>query len=928
MKSNNFYLRLAIIASFCLPSTLYAAQDGYGNITPTEENTGANYPNTNNNTNPYIDYTDSTLLNPYGEKSIKTPISKNYAVGQQTSSYTENISITDALQAQAYNFEGNNLTSTKDDRSAISASGIGANVVFYKNNANYISLSAYDHASLFIDANTAAGATIAGDNAFILIKNNYADNATISNSNQSTMIIDGNAVSGAVLTNDNSTMKAYHNTAVGATINNINGASLTALGNNISNSNITNTAGSTLTIGDCDRILCADAAETIAQGIELNNQGDFYFSGNINLNGSTVNNNGLFSGTGNINLASSTLNNTGTISITGTIKLDNSLFDNSGSFTLANADVNLTNTSITNSGDFSFKDVSATGGTFNNVGKLTITGVSDVSLDVNNNSKVKVTNDSSIDLHNSSFINQTDGNVELYNNTKVTGDITNYGHISLASNDSQMVRSTLSGDFTNYGTLSLASSDSTVGNQITVDGDYIGHSGSQIVMNSILGADNSLSDNLHITGNSAGSSAVYVNNIGGLGAQTIEGMNVITVDGNSGAQFTQGSRIVAGAYDYSLVQGSGANTGHWYLTSKDTTPVEPTPVDPTPTPVDPTPPTPPVDPTPSADHERPEAGSYIANIAAANTIFTSSLADRQGNTHYRDPLTGEEKMTSMWMRNIGGHSSWHSTSGQLKTQSNQYVLQLGGDIGKWTISGKDSLTLGVMTGYANNKSKTRSSVSGYSSKGSVNGYSVGLYGTWYSDAATKSGIFVDTWAQYNWFNNSVKGNSLSNESYHSKGLTASVETGFALKISDFDSSLGGESSWYVQPQVQAIWMGVKSGDHIESNGTRVKSEGDGNVQTRLGIKTYLSGRSGLDAKDNRLFQPFIEANWVHNTDTFTTRMNNELVSQAGARNQGEVRVGVESKLTQRLNVWGNIGTSIGDKGYNNSSATLGVKYLF
>ncbi|MCZ5741893.1 autotransporter outer membrane beta-barrel domain-containing protein [Escherichia coli] len=34
-------------------------------------------------------------------------------------------------------------------------------------------------------------------------------------------------------------------------------------------------------------------------------------------------------------------------------------------------------------------------------------------------------------------------------------------------------------------------------------------------------------------------------------------------------------------------------------------------------------------------------------------------------------------------------------------------------------------------------------------------------------------------------------------------------------------------------------MGVKADEHRESNGTRVESTGDGNVRTRLGVKTGL-----------------------------------------------------------------------------------------
>lgn len=126
---------------------------------------------------------------------------------------------------------------------------------------------------------------------------------------------------------------------------------------------------------------------------------------------------------------------------------------------------------------------------------------------------------------------------------------------------------------------------------------------------------------------------------------------------------------------------------------------------------------------------RPEAGSYIANLAAANTMFTTRLHERLGNTYYTDMVTGEQKQTTMWMRHEGGHNKWRDGSGQLKTQSNRYVLQLGGDVAQWSQNGSDSWHVGVMAGYGNSDSKTISSRTGYRAKASVNGYSTGLYAT-------------------------------------------------------------------------------------------------------------------------------------------------------------------------------------------------------
>ncbi|TBM33307.1 autotransporter outer membrane beta-barrel domain-containing protein, partial [Hafnia paralvei] len=108
----------------------------------------------------------------------------------------------------------------------------------------------------------------------------------------------------------------------------------------------------------------------------------------------------------------------------------------------------------------------------------------------------------------------------------------------------------------------------------------------------------------------------------------------------------------------------------------------------------------------------------------------------------------------------------------------------------WSTDGLNRGHLGLMTGYANSHNQTHSSVTGYDSKGSISGYSAGVYGTWFANDAEKSGLYVDSWLQYSWFNNHVNGEQLASESYKSKGLTASLETGYTLKMGEFTGSQG------------------------------------------------------------------------------------------------------------------------------------------
>ncbi|WP_350412925.1 autotransporter outer membrane beta-barrel domain-containing protein [Citrobacter sedlakii] len=463
---------------------------------------------------------------------------------------------------------------------------------------------------------------------------------------------------------------------------------------------------------------------------------------------------------------------------------------------------------------------------------------------------------------------------------------------------------------------------------LTVNGDYTGVNGN-LVMNTQLGDDTSATDKLVVQGNTSGNTNVTVLNAGGAGGLTTDGIELISVAGNSDGVFTQNGRIVAGAYDYTLQRGEGQNEKNWYLTSALTPEPQPEPVDPTEPvdPVDPLTPQAPTQPEPQTPREhavRPEAGLYGMNLQAANTMFNTRLHDRLGETHYVDALTGEKAVTSLWLRNVGGHTRQQDGSGQLDMQANRYVMQLGGDIAQWSSDNTDRFHLGLMAGYANQKARAENQRNGNRADSRISGYSVGLYGTWLQDNATHEGAYVDTWAQYSWFDNTVSGRGVESEEYDSKGFTASVESGYTWKLADISE----RNALYIQPKAQVTWMGVKADEHREANGTRVEGHGDGNVQTRVGVRLFGKGHNKLDDGKDRTFQPFVEANWIHNSKEFGVSMNGDNVDLDGTRNIGELKAGVEGQLTKNVSLWGNVGQQIGDKGYSDTSAMIGIKASF
>lgn len=455
----------------------------------------------------------------------------------------------------------------------------------------------------------------------------------------------------------------------------------------------------------------------------------------------------------------------------------------------------------------------------------------------------------------------------------------------------------------------------TQGKTLTVKGNYVGNNG-QLNIRTVLGDDKSATDRLIVEGNTSVSTTVYVKNAGGSGAATLNGIELITVNGNESPAdaFRQGdARIAAGAFEYQLKQ-QGKN---WYLTSYQSVNEEDNSSEgnsestETPTPV-----------------LRPEAGSYVANLAAANTLFVMRLNDRAGETRYIDPVTEQERSSRLWLRQIGGHNAWRDSNGQLRTTSHRYVSQLGADLLTGGFTDSDSWRLGVMAGYARDYNSTHSSVSDYRSKGSVRGYSAGLYATWFADDISKKGAYIDAWAQYSWFKNSVKGDELAYESYSAKGATVSLEAGYGFALNKSFGLEAAKYTWIFQPQAQAIWMGVDHNSHTEANGSRIENDANNNIQTRLGFRTFIRTQEKNSGPHGDDFEPFVEMNWLHNSKDFAVSMNGVKVEQDGARNLGEIKLGVNGNLNPAASVWGNVGVQLGDNGYNDTAVMVGLKYKF
>ncbi|EMJ9774859.1 autotransporter outer membrane beta-barrel domain-containing protein [Morganella morganii] len=124
-------------------------------------------------------------------------------------------------------------------------------------------------------------------------------------------------------------------------------------------------------------------------------------------------------------------------------------------------------------------------------------------------------------------------------------------------------------------------------------------------------------------------------------------------------------------------------------------------------------------------------------------------------------------------------------------------------------------------------------------------------------------------------------------------------------------------------------MGVKSDDFTDSTKTQVSFPGNNNIQTRAGIRAFINGRSTSEQGENTEIQPFIEVNWIHNTESYDVKLDDvRNYANGSEKNIGEIKIGVESKLNNNPAIWVNAAQQFGKNGYSDTQGMLGIKYAF
>ena len=479
----------------------------------------------------------------------------------------------------------------------------------------------------------------------------------------------------------------------------------------------------------------------------------------------------------------------------------------------------------------------------------------------------------------------------------------------------------------------LTAHNGVVGDQIVVNGNFIGAGGS-IGLDTRLGGDASPTDKLIVNGNASGSTNLFIYNTGGLGALTMKGIEVVEVGGTSTASaFQLGQIVAAGAFAYNLAEGSGG----WFLQSTFTPPEPPTP------------PNPPKPPPPVLPSFRAEVPVYLAVPELANMLGFAMIDNydarmggepRFGSAGSRpamgpppcSSLTPAEAKKAMltgrgcatpadeaeltlehlplgWARVFGvtgeqqpgGRPSASLSTPFLNGKGPQFNASYGGfQVGADLLGGsayggfdKAGLYLGYANAFANVDQVYSAAKAG---SVTVNAYSGGAY--WTHVAA--QGWWLDGVAQATWFEDAKGSTPNTGMSVSGSALTVSLESGYPSRP---------YPNWTVEPQGQLIFQYARMGSGADAFG--VTSFGETNdFRGRIGVKASYVAQNFVGGVSPATFWGRINlwhdflasppsATFATLTGTFSTTIDGTL-----GQTFGEIDLGVDAHLTQTVSLFG------------------------
>jgi len=383
----------------------------------------------------------------------------------------------------------------------------------------------------------------------------------------------------------------------------------------------------------------------------------------------------------------------------------------------------------------------------------------------------------------------------------------------------------------NEGTIAPGNSIGT----LTIAGNYTGNNG-VLNIKALLGGDNSPTSMLMITGDvSSGTTPVVVTNLGGLGAETVDGIRIIEIAGASpndafmlrGDYVTETGQqaVIGGAYAYTLRHNSEVrpNDGNWYLTSETIV-------------MNPETGLPEIDPETGLPQEGPryQPGvplyeQYPQVLASLNTVPT--LQQRVGNRGWMSngvagaATDGTPSIYGAWGRIEGTHTA--SDPARSKSHAHRdtdlWKLQTGFDFGLHQGVDGSQLIGGVNISYGT----ALADIASRYGRGKIDatGAGIGATLTWYG----ANGFYVDGQAQVMWFSSDITSTTEGR-----KDVKGNDGQGYVLSA-ETDNRYELGNGFSLTPQVQLVYAKVDFDSFTDPFGARVSLNDGDSLRGRFGV---------------------------------------------------------------------------------------------
>lgn len=389
----------------------------------------------------------------------------------------------------------------------------------------------------------------------------------------------------------------------------------------------------------------------------------------------------------------------------------------------------------------------------------------------------------------------------------------------------------ITGFLTNAGTVSIA--DAAADDDVAVNGLYTGINGT-VVLDTVLGDDSSDTDTMTFNGGTAeGSTSVVVNNVGGTGAQTVEGIKIINVTGASEGEFSLAGdyeiagqqAVLGGAYGYTLWKNgiSNPDDGDWYLRSQLA----------------------PTGSNPGGLLYQPGAPvfeAYAGVLLGLNSLPT--LQQRVGNRSWsggpvdtdsklaEEPLSGIEGR-GIWGRIEAAHTSIDPAASTTGSDYDFDTLKFQAGVDFPVLENESGKLIGAVTAHYGHAS---ADISSWFGNGSISTDGAGFGGTltWYGN----NGFYVDGQAQVSWYDSDLDSDVLGTLASGNDG------TGYALSL-ETGKRIGLDNDLSVTPQAQLVYSSVDFDSFTQTYG------GEDVAAISLQNNDSLRGRLGLSLDQNK-----------------------------------------------------------------------------